>query len=394
MSTPDKPRDKVYHFDLYDIANKKSKNSMIPIQDFKAWIEPIKQQIKQAQIKAALSVNKEMIALYWFLGENINIQQKNAKWGSAFIEQTSKELRESFPDVSGFSTDNIRFMLRFYQFYSEVLNIAQLAQQIEKDSGITMPPAQSMHENAKNALLNLLVSVPWGHHTLLLRKTKVLEEALFYVQQTAENNWSRAVLEAQFETGLYKRQGKAITNFKVTLPENDSDLAVSLLKDPYSFDFITLKKRVKERELEQKLVENITRFLLELGKGFAYMGRQFLLKVGSKEYRTDMLFYHTRMKCYVIIELKTTEFEPEHIGKLNFYISAVNEFVKTDTDKPTIEILLCKNKDNFEVEFALKDVNKPIGVSEYAYKELPEDIKAVFPSVDELNNELKNLNYE
>ncbi len=394
MSTPDKPRDKVYHFDLYDIANKKSKNSMIPIQDFKAWIEPIKQQIKQAQIKAALSVNKEMIALYWFLGENINIQQKNAKWGSAFIEQTSKELRESFPDVSGFSTDNIRFMLRFYQFYSEVINIAQLAQQIEKDSGITMPPAQSMHENAKNALLNLLVSVPWGHHTLLLRKTKVLEEALFYVQQTAENNWSRAVLEAQFETGLYKRQGKAITNFKVTLPENDSDLAVSLLKDPYSFDFITLKKRVKERELEQKLVENITRFLLELGKGFAYMGRQFLLKVGSKEYRTDMLFYHTRMKCYVIIELKTTEFEPEHIGKLNFYISAVNEFVKTDTDKPTIGILLCKNKDNFEVEFALKDVNKPIGVSEYAYKELPEDIKAVFPSVDELNNELKNLNYE
>ncbi len=367
---------------------------MIPIQDFKAWIEPIKQQIKQAQIKAALSVNKEMIALYWFLGENINIQQKNAKWGSAFIEQTSKELRESFPDVRGFSTDNIRFMLRFYQFYSEVINIAQLAQQIEKDSDITMPPAQSMHENAKNALLNLLVSVPWGHHTLLLRKTKVLEEALFYVQQTAENNWSRAVLEAQFETGLYKRQGKAITNFKVTLPENDSDLAVSLLKDPYSFDFITLKKRVKERELEQKLVENITRFLLELGKGFAYMGRQFLLKVGSKEYRTDMLFYHTRMKCYVIIELKTTEFEPEHIGKLNFYISAVNEFVKTDTDKPTIGILLCKNKDNFEVEFALKDVNKPIGVSEYAYKELPEDIKAVFPSVDELNNELKNLNYE
>lgn len=368
---------------------------MIPVQDFKLWIEPIKHHIRQAQIKAALAVNKEMIDLYWFLGKSISQQQTEAKWGSGFIEKTSKELKTSFPDVSGFSTDNIRFMIRFYLFYNEAIKIiAQPVQEIERLPSNNEIVAQAVQETPQQIVFNLLFSIPWGHHTLLLRKTKKIEEALFYIQQTAENNWSRAVLEAQFETGLYKRQGKAVTNFKTTLPEPESDLAISLLKDPYSFDFITLKKRIKERELEQKLVDNITRFLLELGKGFAYMGKQFLLKVGSKEYRTDMLFYHTRMKCYIVIELKTTEFEPEYIGKLNFYISAINEFVKTDTDSPTIGILLCKNKDNFEVEFALKDVNKPIGVSEYTYKELPEEIKAVFPSANELNDELKKIENE
>lgn len=198
-------------------------------------------------------------------------------------------------------------------------------------------------------------------------------------------------MEYQIETNLYHRQGKAITNFKSSLPAIQSDLANALLKDPYNFEFITLAEQAKEKELELKLIQHISQFLLELGKGFAYMGRQFLLKIGSKEYRTDLLFYHTRLKCYIIIELKHVEFEPEFVGKLNFYISAIDDLVKDASDNPTIGILLCKNKDNYEVEFSLRDINKPIGVCEYRYKELPENIKQSLPTLEELTNELKRL---
>lgn len=198
-------------------------------------------------------------------------------------------------------------------------------------------------------------------------------------------------MEYQIETNLYERQGKAISNFKTTLPKAQSDLAHALLKDPYHFEFITMSEKAKEKDLELKLVQHISQFLLELGKGFAYMGQQYLLKVGNKEYRTDLLFYHTKLKCYIVIELKYKEFEPEFIGKLNFYISAINELVKDKTDQPTIGILLCKNKDQYEVEFALKDINKPIGVSEYRYTELPENIKQGLPTIEQLTDELKQI---
>lgn len=229
---------------------------------------------------------------------------------------------------------------------------------------------------------------------LILQKIKTIEEALFYIAETIENNWSRAILEYQIETGLYNRQGKAISNFKQTLPKKEGDLAQQLLKEPYKFDFLTLSAKAKEKDLEQKLIEHITQFLLELGKGFAYMGRQFPLKVGKREFRTDLLFYHTKLKAYIIIELKMKEFEPEFIGKLNFYLTSINELVKNDDDKPTIGILLCKNKDNYVVDFSLKDVNKPIGVSEFTYKELPEEIKNVLPSEKEFQNQLNKLENE
>jgi predicted nuclease of restriction endonuclease-like (RecB) superfamily len=236
--------------------------------------------------------------------------------------------------------------------------------------------------------------VPWGHHTMLLRKIKDVNQALFYINKTIENNWSRAVLEYQIESNLYGRQGKAVTNFNLTLPAPQSDLANELMKDPYNFSFVRLSEKAREADLEIALVQHISQFLPELGIGFAYMGRQFALKVGKKDYRTDLLFYHTRLKCYVIIELKTKEFEPEFVGKLNFYITAINELVKDERDKPTIGMLLCKNKDNYEVEFSLKDVNNPIGVSTFHYTELADEIKAALPSAEELQNELLNFERE
>ncbi|MDR1739169.1 MAG: PDDEXK nuclease domain-containing protein, partial [Bacteroidales bacterium] len=213
----------------------------------------------------------------------------------------------------------------------------------------------------------------------------------FYINKTVENNWSRAVLEYQIETNLYERQGKAVTNFNLTLPDTHGDLANEIMKDPYNFDFLRLSEKVKETDLEKALVDHISQFLPELGIGFAYMGRQFPLKVGKKDYRTDLLFYHTKLKCYVVIELKTREFEPEFVGKLNFYITSINEIIKDSTDKPTIGILLCKNKDNYEVEFSLKDINNPIGVSTFHYTELSDDIKAALPSAEDLQNELLNF---
>lgn len=331
-------------------------------QEYKNWLIELKSKIKSSQLKAAVAINSELILMYWELGRQISNKQSTAKWGSGFINQLSADLKKEFPEMSGFSTTNLKYLKKFYEFYK---------------GSISQQPVDQ---------------IPWGHNILIFSKSKSKKEAQFYLQKTMENNWSRAVLQYHIETNSYIRQGKAITNFKSTLPPTDSDLANELLKSPYNFEFLSLSERAKEKELEDKLVQNISQFLLELGKGFAYMGRQFLLKVGNKDYRTDLLFFHTKLKCYIVIELKLTEFQPEFIGKLNFYISAINEIVKEPEDKPTLGILLCKNKDNFEVEFSLKDINKPIGVSDFTYKELPKDIKEAIPSVEEFNKELKKIN--
>jgi predicted nuclease of restriction endonuclease-like (RecB) superfamily len=358
--------------------------------EYRDWLRDLKRQIKTGQIKAAFSVNSQMISLYWDMGRQIAEKQEKAKWGSGFIEQLSRDLREEFPDMTGFSKDNLLMMKRFYLFYTrnsdqavsilETPFVEQVVQQIQT--------AETRHIATIEQHIPKVALIPWGHHILLLKKVKDVNHAFFYINKTIENNWSRAVLEYQIESDLYGRQGKAVTNFKLTLPEPQSDLANEMMKDPYNFDFLRLSEKVLETDLEKALVRHISQFLPELGIGFAYMGRQFLLKVGRKEYRTDLLFYHTRLKCYVIIELKTKEFEPEFIGKLNFYITAVNELVKDDHDKLAIGILLCKNKDNYEVEFSLKDINNPIGVSTFHYTELADDIKAALPSAEDLQNEL------
>lgn len=350
--------------------------------DYKIWLSGLKSTIQQRQIKAAIAVNVELIKLYWELGKQIVEKQETAKWGTSFINQLSRDLKNEFSDMKGFSYDNLRYMKSFYLFYfSKSEQPVPILENLDSELFVS-------HLAHENIILNQLTQIPWGHHVLILKKLKNREHSLFYIQQTIENNWSRAVLEYQIETKLHSRQGNAITNFTNTLPKTDSDLAHQLLKDPYNFEFLTLDKTAKEKDLEKELINNISKFILELGKGFAYLGNQFLLKVGNKEYKLDLLFYHILLKRYVVIELKMQEFQPEFVGKLNFYISAINEIVKTNSDNDTIGILLCKTKDNFEVEFALKDVNKPIGVSEFSYSELSDELKNALPSPQELKNQL------
>jgi predicted nuclease of restriction endonuclease-like (RecB) superfamily len=350
-------------------------SEIIQNQDYKKWLIKLKSTIKQRQIKAAVAVNSQLIQLYWELGKQIVEKQAQAQWGSGFIDQLSRDLKAEFPDMGGFSAKNLRYCRAFYNFYLDFSIWQQLVAKLKI---------------AGNQLFNL----PWGHHVMIIQKIKNHNAALFYINQTIENNWSRAVLEYQIETNLYQRQGKAITNFKTTMPEIDSDLANALLKDSYNFEFLTLSGKVKELELEQKLIDNITHFLLELGKGFAYLGRQFEINVGGEIFKTDLLFYHTKLKCYVVIELKVTKFKPEYVGKLNFYITAIDRLVKDNTDKPTIGILLCKSKNNVVVDFALHDINKPLGVSEYTYKQLPENLKNSLPSVEQIENELNKFDDE
>ncbi len=341
-------------------------NKLSTSTEYKKWLNELKSKIKSSQIKAALSVNSELIKLYWEIGKMIVDKQKESKWGSGFIEQLAQDLRNEFPGLKGFSQTNIYAMRQFYLFYNQ--------------------PDKNFHQLGGKSIEGIyqnLLFVPWRHHILIIQKSESVEEAIFYINKTIENNWSRAVLEYQIETNLYERQGKAVTNFKNTLPHPESDLAQQLLKDPYNFDFITLSEKAREKDLENELIRHLTEFLLELGKGFAYMGKQYRLKVGEKEFFTDLLFYHTKLKAYVIIELKMTEFQPEFIGKLNFYITAIDQTIKDKTDNPTIGILLCRTKDNVVVDFSIKDINKAIGVSEFSYKQLPEEIRKQLPSENE-----------
>lgn len=337
-------------------------------QDF---VVEIKKQIASSQQKAALSVNKELILLYWNIGKMIFENQSLLEGRNNFIDQLANDIKSEFPFASGFSRTNLFNIRRFYSFY---LNF----------------PVQQLVGLEENSLiqqtvgLNLLTEIPWSHHVLIIEKTTTKEEALFYLNETKNNNWSRSILSLQLKQNLFERQGKALNNFGKTLQTNHAELANQILKDPYNFDFLTLEAKVNEVEVEKQLIENITKFLLELGKGFAFIGRQYPLKIGKKTYAIDLLFYHIRLRSFVVIELKTVEFEPEFAGKLNFYLSAVDDLLKTDDDNPSIGILLCNGKEGIEVEYALKDINKPIGVSEYTFTEiLPKKFEKSIPTVDE-----------
>lgn len=351
------------------------------------WLKDLKKSIKTSQIKAALAVNNQLILLYWQLGKQITEKQENAKWGSGFIDQLSKDLKEEFPEMGGFSVSNLYEITRFYRYFN---SIKVKSHQLGGKTRLILHQlgGELDEENKIPEIIQLCMQVPWRHIVLVMQKSNAPDKAIFYIQETIENNWSRAVSEMQIETNLFSRQGKAITNFKHMLPEIEGDLTQSILKDPYNFGFLNLQKKIKERDLELKLIENISVFLMELGKGFAYLGRQFLINVGGKEFRTDLLFFHTKLKCYIIIELKVTEFEPEYLGKLNFYVSAIDKLVKSPEDKPTIGILLCKSKNNVVVDFALQDINKPLGVTEFTYKELPDNIKNALPTIEQFTSEL------
>ena len=332
--------------------------------EYKSWLKDIKQKVLQTQLKAAIQVNSTLLVFYWELGEDIVRRQAEANWGDGFLKQLSKDLMAEFPEMKGFSRRNLELIRQWHLFWNQSPEIAKQA-------------------------VSQLIQIPWGHNLTISRKCQTEAEALYYVKNTIEYGWSRSVLTHQIESGLWQREGKVVSNFDTTLPAVQSDLAQQTLKDPYVFDFLTLTKSYSEKELEQGLVEHITQFLLELGAGFAYMGKQVHLQVGQQDFYIDLLFYHTHLHCYVVIELKAVGFKPEHAGKLNFYIKAVDEQMRKEGDAPTVGILLCKSKDKVVAEYALSDIQKPIGVSEYQLTQsLPEDLQSQLPSIEEIEKGL------
>ncbi len=379
--------------------------------DYKDWLKALKARLRRVQLKAAVAVNQELLRFYWELGADIVERQEQAAWGSGFLRQLSVDLRAEFPELKGFSLSNLKHIRQWVRFYCRDLPIGQQAAGQLKERGQTGtvdgtmdatvdeapprgqqlvaqtgPPAPS---HSLDEIVALVTQIPWWHNVVIITKCRSQDEALYYVRNTLAHGWSRAVLTHQIESGLWQREGKAITNFDAALPPERSDLAAQTLKDPYVFDFLTLTKEHTERDLERALVAQITDFLLELGAGFAYIGRQVPIQVGEREFFLDLLFYHTRLHCYVVVELKVTDFEPEYAGKLNFYLKAVDEQFRREGDEASIGILLCKSRDRTVVEYALSDVHKPIGVSEYQLTHaLPEHFKSSLPSIEALEAEL------
>lgn len=358
---------------------------------YKQLLGSIKQQVQSAQAKAALAVNSSLIQLYWNMGEMIADNQALFEGRNNYVEQLAKDLRAEFPEMKGFSRSNLFYIRKFYQFYAntsvqQLVGLNEISFDINSEQQLVELNTDSVQKPI--SLNSLLPSVPWGHHVVLINKLKDPEEALFYLHQTIENNWSRAILTLQIDQDLYSRQGKAITNFQQTLSEKQALMANQILKDPYNFGFLTLEPKAQELDIERQLTEHITKFLLELGKGFAFIGRQYPLQVGDKDYRLDLLFYHIRLRCFVVIDLKVVEFEPEFAGKMNFYLSVVDDQIKTAEDQPSIGIILCKNKNKLEVEYALQGMNKPIGVSEFTVTQaLPDELKSTLPTIEEFENE-------
>jgi len=345
--------------------------------DYKQWIFELKLRIQQSQIKASVRINSSLIELYWSIGADIVAKQAETVWGSGVFAKISNDIREAFPDLKGFSTRNLYNMKRFYLFYNQENLIGH------QDGD------QFLHQ--VGAKMQSLALIPWRHHVEIISKCKNTKEAFFYIQKTIEENWSRAILDRNLKSNLYKKQGKAVNNFKNTLPAPQSELANEILKDPYNLDFITVTNDYKEKELENALVGNITKFLLELGKGFSFVGKQVEIAVNKKPYFIDMLFYHIKLKCYVVIELKTTAFEPEFAGKLNFYVTAVDRQIREKADSQTIGILICKTKDKVVAEYALADIHKPLGISSYDFEKiLPKKFKSALPSIEEIERELQD----
>jgi predicted nuclease of restriction endonuclease-like (RecB) superfamily len=341
--------------------------------DYGRWVGELKNRYRAAQIKAAVAVNRELLRFYWDLGRDIVLRfEREAGYGTGFFDRLSADLSRAIPEARGFSPVNLRYCRRFWRLYAGAENLPQ-------------PVEESADQNLPQ-LVEELSLVPWGHHRYIIdRCDGDREQALFYVRKTLANNWSRNVLLHFLDTDLYAREGKALTNFPATLPAPQSDLARETLKDPYKIDFGDIAEETTERELENALVAHVAEFLVELGAGFAYVGRQIRVKVGEEEFRLDLLFYHLKLRCYVVVELKAGKFRPEHLGQLGFYLTAVDEQIKDDRDGPTIGLLLCRTKDRIVAEYALRGETRPMGVSEYQIAtSVPENLRGSLPSIAEL----------
>ncbi|RIY12479.1 DUF1016 domain-containing protein [Hymenobacter rubripertinctus] len=317
----------------------------------------LKGHIRETQVRAALAVNSELVQLYWRIGRQILQRQQQQGWGAKVIGQLAQDLRQEFPEASGFSPRNLKYMRAFAMAWPDLAIVQQAAAQI-----------------------------PWFHNCLLLDKVKDPAERAWYVQQTIDNGWSRNVLSAQVESGLYHRQGRAVSNFSRTLPAPQSELAQQILKDPYTFDFLSLGPEAQERDLERGLLGHVRSFLLELGKGFALVGSQYHLEVGGQDYYLDLVFYHLKLRCFVIIDLKMGEFKPEDSGKMNFYLSAADDLLRHPTDQPTIGLVLCKSQNRVVAEYALRGLSQPIGVAEWQLtRALPAELRRSLPTSEELD---------
>ena len=342
-------------------------------KEYKKFLVELKEKVKNSQLKAAIKVNYELLNLYWELGKKITEKQKEYSWGDSFISNLSNDLKKEFPDMKGFSVQNLKNIRYWYLFYAEYLIGLQPVSQLKK-------------------IENKIKSIPWGHNQRIMYKCKSVREAIFYVEKTIENGWSRTILEHQIDSKLYERLGSAISNFDSRLPKVQSELAKQTIKDPYNFDFLTLRDKYDERELEDALVKQITSFLLELGTGFSYIGRQVHLKVGDSDFYIDLLFYHVKLHCYVVVELKTEKFKPDFAGQLNFYVTAVNRDLKSQEDNQTIGILICKDKDNVVAEYSLANISQPIGISKYEISRLLEkEYKSSLPSIEEIEQSIKDI---
>jgi len=330
-------------------------------QDYKNFLSELKQHVLESRYKAVLKVNRELLLLYHHIGTEILKAQNQQGWGSKIIDQLSKDLRSAFPDMKGFSTRNLKYMRKFAEEYPDL----QFVQEV-------------------------LAQLTWYHNLTLFDKISDKQDRLFYINNAIEFGWSRNFMVTQIELSLHKRQGQAITNFKNKLELPQSDLAQNTLKDPYVFDFLSIGKEAHERELEKALIQHMERFIIELGAGFAFVGRQYHLEIGNQDFYIDLLFYHLKLRCFIVIELKDGDFKPEYSGKMNFYLSAVDDLIKHETDQPSIGLILCKSKNNILAEYALRDMTKPIGLSEYKLTEhLPENLKTTLPTIEELEQELR-----
>ena len=344
--------------------------------DYVQLLDQVKSRIREARVRAGLASNRELVALYWEVGNLIVARQKAEGWGAAVIERLSRDVRREFPDLKGFSPRNIWRMRAFYLAYTEeVTNLPQAAADFD---GKSLP--------------QIAAELPWMHNAVLIEKVKDVSARTWYMRQTLEHGWSRPILTLHIQQGDYERKGKAITNFSRTLPAPHSDLARDVLKDPYIFDFLGLTDDTREREIENALLAHLREFLIELGNGFAFVGNQYRLAIGDEDYYIDLLFYHLKLRCYFVIDLKTRPFAAEDAGKMNFYLNAVDDLLRHPDDQPSVGLVLCREKEGSNrmlLEYAIRGLEKPIGVSEYQLtRALPDDLKPSLPTVEEIEREI------
>ena len=385
-----------------------SRDMMTADEGYVQWMADIKQRFRQSQIKAAVRVNTAMLEFYWSVGRDLVALRAEERWGAGVVKQFALDMRQAFPDETGFSYSNVKYMKQWYSFYYERVTksqrpVGQIGHQAGDELGaaIRQQPADEKSQQLAGQIENLKIGqqvagqldenekgqqavdqlempdifgrIPWFHHVLIISKCQTLDEAIFYINKVTEEGWSRSRLESQMAANLFGSQGAAVTNFEHTLPAPQSQLAKEILKDPYHFGFLSMSEEYEEKDLEDALVSNVTRFLMELGKGFSYVGRQMELQMpGGQTFFPDLLFYHIPQHRYVVIELKVVKYIPEFAGKLNFYVTAVDELLRGEGDNPTVGLIICKSTDKTVVEWSLRDINKPLGVSSFQLEQVVE----------------------